>query len=672
MPYVNINGNQYRTQGVYLDLNFKNIKEISQIKGLEKLNHLEALNLRNNRIEEIKGLDKLTNLKRLYLNGNKICEIKGLEYLNKLEILQLANNQITEIKGLDKLVNLKTLHLNNNRIKKIKGLENLKNLAFLELTENQITKIEGLDTLYKLDSINLNGNQIEDPDEEYLVQKTNNAQEFVEKCKFNKIGQKIPFIKFDSSKTFRDNINSFKIKHENVEDISLFVNIGTHKESKHFKGEQNAVFFSKRPEEIKLYEKDKTNFKDIIIHLVQLHSLKGIELKKKTKITHFNFFIRNFWNEYEINNNNILKYDHECESRVTKKIEEMLKLSSYNKLSTIQNKPDIIIFPENSIPANMIEDLIHFSKDNNLMIIGGVEHTKDNDNIINSAVIIDHGEIGRQRKQSPVWIWDKNRKEYIKENIKCEKIPEIKIFNTSTGRIALFICKDFLRLSEIIPYWVERNQVDFVIIPSLTTKVLPFQARLLSVLNYPQCKNTRFLFTNVGEYGGSELFSVSDNWRIEENFRKKNFDNLGEKIIIRKVERIKKRYLMLVLNEIDKFREIPEKLDKLNIYKKKIEKDHIPYTITRNLSITWKDGNPYVAETFKIPASDLFGKKLYGYCIRCKTKIPYNKYNPFCYDDWQEWKRWNNSYYEENFCHMCGKLYSGTFKKPLCDECYQS
>ncbi|KKM01818.1 hypothetical protein LCGC14_1790610, partial [marine sediment metagenome] len=93
-------------------------------------------------------------------------------------------------------------------------------------------------------------------------------------------------------------------------------------------------------------------------------------------------------------------------------------------------------------------------------------------------------------------------------------------------------------MSEIIPNWVERYQVDFKIIPSLTIKVLPFQARLLSVLNYPQCRNTKFKFVNIGEYGGSELFSIEDNWRIEENFRRRNFDNIGETIVIRKIEGI--------------------------------------------------------------------------------------------------------------------------------------
>ncbi len=224
-------------------------------------------------------------------------------------------------------------------------------------------------------------------------------------------------------------------------------------------------------------------------------------------------------------------------------------------------------------------------------------------------------------------------------------------------------------MSEIIPDWVDRYQVDFIIIPSLTNKVLPFQARLLSVLNYPQCRNTKFIFANIGEYGGSELFSVEDNWRIEESFRRRNFDNIGETIVVRKIKRIKSKYLELVNNEILKNKGDSEKLKKLNIYKKKIKKNHIPYTFTKNISLKWIKSNPYITESFRINPEELFGRKLDGYCIRCKEKIPFNRYKPLCYNDWQNWVRWNNPHYIERYCHKCGKPYNVSKNKPLCDDC---
>ena len=603
MPFIKFNEKKYEIKDNYLDLKSKGIKDITLIEGLENITNLEALNLRNNQITEIKGLDILSDLKRLYLNENRINEIKGLEKLQSLEILNLSENQITEIKGLDKL----------------------QNLEHLDLMGNQITKIEGLDALQNLTWINLVGNQIEEPEEEYLVLKTNNAQEYVEKCKFTKIDQNIPFIKFNNQLSFQENIDNFRKKHIEITDNSFFISIGTHKESKQIKGEQNAIFLFKKPNEITLSKREINDYKDIIIHLVQLHSLKGIEFKKKNKVDYFNFFIRHFWNENEIENNNVLIYNKEYESRVKTKLEEMLDLSTYKNSNMFYSyKPDIIVFPENSIPQSKIKSLEIFSKTNDLIIIGGLEHIKEKNEFINKVIIIDKGKMNEQIKQTPVWIWDKRKRNYLKENIKCESLPEINIFNTSIGRIGIFICKDFLRLSEIIPNWVERYQVDFIIIPSLTSKVLPFQVRLLSVLNYPQCRNTKFIFANIGEYGGSELFSIEDNWRIEENFRRKNFDNIGETIVIRKIKRIKSKYLELVYQEMEKYKDDSEKLEKLNIYKKKIEKDHIPYAFTKNISLKWIKGNPYITESFRINPEELFGRKLDGYCIRCKEKIPFN------------------------------------------------
>ncbi len=590
----------------------------------------------------------------------------GEEYKIKDNYLDLKSQDIediTLIEGLENLTELKALNLRNNRITEIKGLDDLQNLERLYLDGNQITEIKGLETLQKLEGLQLDGNQMEDPEEEYLIQKLSHAQDFVEYCKLKKIGQYIPFIKVNKKISLEKNIDAFKKKHIEITDISFFVNIGTHKESKQIKGEQNAVFFMEKPNEITLSAREISNYKDIVIHLVQLHSLKGIEFLKK-KLEHFNFFTKHFWDNIEIEKNQVLIYNEEYESRVSKKIDEMLDLS-------LNTKPDIIVFPENSIPQNKIKYLENYSKTNNLIIIGGLEHVKENDEHVNKTIIIDKGKRSEQKKQTPVWIWNKEKKEYQEENIECQHLPEINIFNTSLGRMAIFICKDFLRLSEIVPYWVKRYQVDFVIIPSLTTKVLPFQARLLSILNYPQCKNTKFIFNNIGAYGGSELFSIEDNWRIEENYRLNNHDNIGETIVIRKIKRIKSRYLELVSKEMEKCKNDPEKIKKLQNYKKNIELDHIPYSFTKNLSIKWLDSNPHFTEKSMIEITERFGKKLEGYCIRCREEIPLDPNKPYCYEDWEVWSRWDNPFYVERYCHKCGKPYSATKIKPLCDDCYR-
>jgi Leucine-rich repeat (LRR) protein len=75
--------------------------------------------LYNNQITEIKGLDQLIHLQVLSLSNNQITEIKGLDQLIRLQVLYLYNNQITEIKGLDQLIHLQELYLYNNQITEI-------------------------------------------------------------------------------------------------------------------------------------------------------------------------------------------------------------------------------------------------------------------------------------------------------------------------------------------------------------------------------------------------------------------------------------------------------------------------------------------------------------------------------------------------------------------------
>ncbi len=62
-----------------------------------------------------------------------------------------------------------------------------------------------------------------------------------------------------------------------------------------------------------------------------------------------------------------------------------------------------------------------------------------------------------------------------------------------------------------------------------------------------------------------------------------------------------------------------------------------------------------------------------GYCIRCKTSIPYNLDYPYCHDCWKKWdaKGGNRDYRErDGKCHACGKPAPAKMAKPLCDSCY--
>ena len=156
----------YKNEKIYvkkgkLYLANRDIKDIFEIKGLDKLKNLRELNLFGNEILEIKNLENLINLEILDLRKNNIKEIKGLENFKYLYDLNLNYNQILEIKGLEMLKNLVKLHLDFNQISEIKGLENLRNLKKLYLNYNQIKEIKGLENLENLNVLTINKSNIQ-------------------------------------------------------------------------------------------------------------------------------------------------------------------------------------------------------------------------------------------------------------------------------------------------------------------------------------------------------------------------------------------------------------------------------------------------------------------------------------------------------------------------------
>ena len=89
-------------------------KQLTSVKGLEKLTQLEVLSLRNNKLTDVKGLEKLTKLGELYLSDNKLTDVKGLEKFTQLEELDLGYNKLTDVTGLEKLTKLTRLDLGDN------------------------------------------------------------------------------------------------------------------------------------------------------------------------------------------------------------------------------------------------------------------------------------------------------------------------------------------------------------------------------------------------------------------------------------------------------------------------------------------------------------------------------------------------------------------------------
>lgn len=65
-----------------------------------------------------------------------------------------------------------------------------------------------------------------------------------------------------------------------------------------------------------------------------------------------------------------------------------------------------------------------------------------------------------------------------------------------------------------------------------------------------------------------------------------------------------------------------------------------------------------------------FKTQIRGYCIRCETRIEYNKEKPYCPDCFATWAQYGNPDFIENVCHRCGEYEETSMKYPQDKDCY--
>ena len=143
----------------------------------EKVTHLD---LADNQLTNVKGLEKLTHLERLWLDGNKLTDVKGLEKLTQLRELRLGDNpgltkaQMGELqKSLPKCDISSDLPLTEEEsanvieaairkaAKKTTGeltKADYEKVTHLDLDENRLTSVKGLENLTQLKELYLNDN----------------------------------------------------------------------------------------------------------------------------------------------------------------------------------------------------------------------------------------------------------------------------------------------------------------------------------------------------------------------------------------------------------------------------------------------------------------------------------------------------------------------------------
>ncbi|XP_043822998.1 leucine-rich repeat-containing protein 23 isoform X2 [Dromiciops gliroides] len=151
LPYLQIASFAYNqitdTEGIShprlgsLDLKGNNIKKITGLDP-QKLVNLHTLELRGNQLESTLGIE-LPKLKNLFLAQNQLKKIEGLEGLNYLTTLHLRDNQISDLSGFsNEMRSLQYLNLRGNIVTNLSELIKLRDLPRLRaliLLENPCT-----------------------------------------------------------------------------------------------------------------------------------------------------------------------------------------------------------------------------------------------------------------------------------------------------------------------------------------------------------------------------------------------------------------------------------------------------------------------------------------------------------------------------------------------------
>jgi hypothetical protein len=64
-----------------------------------------------------------------------------------------------------------------------------------------------------------------------------------------------------------------------------------------------------------------------------------------------------------------------------------------------------------------------------------------------------------------------------------------------------------------------------------------------------------------------------------------------------------------------------------------------------------------------------YNKHIWGFCLRCGVKLPFNPNQPYCKSCYSSWSYWQNYDFPENMCHCCGEEGPSSMGKPLCSKC---
>ncbi|EHC5295594.1 InlH/InlC2 family class 1 internalin [Listeria monocytogenes] len=135
---------------------------VTTIEGVQYLNNLIGLELKDNQITNLTPLKNLTKITELELSGNPLKNVSAIAGLQSIKTLDLTSTQITDVTPLAGLSNLQVLYLDLNQITNISPLAGLTNLQYLSIGNAQVSDLTPLANLSKLTTLKADDNKISD------------------------------------------------------------------------------------------------------------------------------------------------------------------------------------------------------------------------------------------------------------------------------------------------------------------------------------------------------------------------------------------------------------------------------------------------------------------------------------------------------------------------------
>ncbi|MFW9873538.1 MAG: leucine-rich repeat domain-containing protein [Candidatus Thorarchaeota archaeon] len=529
-----------------LDLSNNNIAEI---KNLEELEFLEELYLRNNTLKSVRGIPikdipRYTSILSLDLRENFIEDSRDFLQLQNINLLKIDLYKLKYLDGvdmnsinrfLDKMIeqylyfynytkerkeamydevkkeelddvlmryNMKQIFgIGNKEIEKIqqKLLNYIDQRIYIEKTEKKFIYI-GLRNLVSsltkkelLEKLNL-----------LLEAKQNfiksGSKELINKYKFtlqliSLVFSSIEKNKFDLSNLAFDLINSnydFKdIRTEKLTKLSHgeFINPIV-SQLICYAIEENRTYHldQKSPEKIKEFLKGKpprikTLLENLVVEEISVGIEHDISKHSTLKIYFAQMNLRKGF--YDLNTAEF--YPNEIEQIIQQIKDQLEKAKTYGS--------NFIIFPEYSFPKRVNNDLIQFSRENKIWIVGGCERFESSEfqcNLTeNIALII-------PPNNSPII-----QKKRLKGKSEPPLTPgnDVKIIHSEFGSFSVLICADFLDDYFLL---LLKEKLDFILVPSFNRDVELFKRNGVSMC----VKNCSFIFVNnVIQYPNSSIYA---------------------------------------------------------------------------------------------------------------------------------------------------------------------